>query len=140
MVLGLGEGDAEQLVLSLGCLDLGTHLLRVDAEVLALILKVLDLLIVLLFDVHEALELVLVPFELLFKPNDSHILREFRVLLLRLGLEELELLLDLVHVRLEGEPEVILMLPEHVDQFLIIGAQSARDLLERALHFANIAL
>ena len=43
-------------------------------------------------------------------------------------------------MRLEGEPEVILVLAEYVDQFLIIGAQSARDLLERALHFPNIAL
>ena len=75
MVLGLGEGDAEQLVLSLGCLDLCTHLLRVDSEVLALVLQVLDLLILLLFNIHKALELMLVPFELLFEPNNSNILR-----------------------------------------------------------------
>ena len=81
----------------------------------------LDLLIVPLFDLHEALELMLVPFELLFESNDAHILREFRVLLLRLCLEELKLLLNLVHVRLEGKPEVILVLTEHVDQFLVVG-------------------
>ena len=43
-------------------------------------------------------------------------------------------------MRLEGEPEVVLVLPEYVDQFLVIGAESARNLLERALHFANIVL
>ena len=66
--------------------------------------------IILLFNVHEAFELALVPFELLFKSNNAHILRQFRILLFRFGLEELELLLNLVHMRLEGEPEVVLVL------------------------------
>ena len=100
----------------------------------------LDLLIVPIFDLHEALELMLVPFELLLKPNNSHILCKFCILFLRLSLEELELLLNFVHVSLECKPEVILVLAEHIDQLLIVGIESARYLLKRALHLPNVVL
>ena len=80
-----------------------------------------DLFIVAVFDLHEVLEFVLVPLELLLEADDAHILRQLRVLLLWLGLQELQLLLNLVHVRLEGKPEVILVLTKDVDQFLVVG-------------------
>ena len=115
MVFGFRKSDTKQLVLSLGSFDVSAHLFGVDAQVLALVFEVLDLFVIFLLDIHQALELLLVPFELLLKANNSHVLRQFRILLLRFGLQELELFLNFVHVRLEGKPKVVLVLPENVD-------------------------
>jgi len=67
-------------------------------------------------------------------------LRQLRVLLLRLGLKELELLLDLVHVRLKRKPKVVLVLAEHGDQLLVVGLQAVRYLLKHRLHLVDIVL
>ena len=52
----------------------------------------------------------------------------------------MQLLLNLVHVRLEGEPEVVLVLAEHIDEPVVISLQSGRHLVERASHLLYIAL
>ena len=67
-------------------------------------------------------------------------MRQLRVLLLRLGLKELELLLDLVHVRLKRKPKVVLVLAEHGDQLLVVGLQAVRYLLKHRLHLVDIVL
>ena len=43
-------------------------------------------------------------------------------------------------MRLEREPKVILVLPEHIDQLFIVAAQSTRYLLESLLHLTNVSL
>ena len=77
---------------------------------------------------------------MLFEADDSHILCQFRILLLRFGLEELQLFLNFVHVSLECEPKVILMLAQHIDQLLIVALQRVCDLLEGVLHLADVGL
>ena len=52
----------------------------------------------------------------------------------------MQLLLNLVHVRLEGEPEVVLVLAEHIDQSVVISFQSGCHLVERASHLPYIVL
>ena len=121
MILGFLQRHTKQLVLAFSSLDLIPHLVCVEAQVLALILEVCDLLIVLLFDVHEALELVLVPLKLVLEANYADVLRQFRVLLLRLGLQELQFFFYFIHVGLKGEPEVVLVLSEHGDQLLVVA-------------------
>ena len=43
-------------------------------------------------------------------------------------------------MRLEGEPEVVLVLTEHIDQPVVIGFQSDGHLIERASHIQYIVL
>ena len=83
---------------------------------------------------------MLVPLELLLEANYAHILRKFGVLFFGLGLQKLELFLDFVHVRLEGEPEIVLVLTQHIDKFLVVVAQRPRDLLKRFPHLPNVRL
>lgn len=61
-------------------------------------------------------------------------------MLFRLLLEEGELLFNFTHVGLEREPKVVLMLPQHVDQLLVIRVKGPRDLIERLLHLPNVGL
>ena len=77
---------------------------------------------------------------MLLEADDAHILRQFRILLLRFGLEELQLFLNFVHVSLEREPKVILMLAQHIDKLLIVGLQRVCDLLEGVLHLVDVGL
>jgi len=110
VVLCFLKGHAKQLVLSLSCLDLDAHIIGHQPQVLALVLQVLDVLVILLLQVHQIFELVLVPLQLLLEADDPGVLGQLRILLLRFRLQELQLLFNFVHVCLEGEPEVVLVL------------------------------
>ena len=134
VLLYLVQGDIEELVLSLSCFNLVPHQLCCFLEVFALTLEFVDLFIVLLFSLEKGFKLIVVPFELLFKADDPHIGGQFLVLLFRLGLEEFELFLNLVHVCFESEPKVILMLAEHLHQFLIVVVEGLVDLVKGAFH------
>ena len=93
-----------------------------------------DLFIVSIFYLHEVLKFVLIPLELLLEADYAYILCQLCILLLRLGLQELQLFLNLVHVRLEGKPEVVLVLTEHIYQPFVISFQSGGHLIECASH------
>ena len=41
-------------------------------------------------------------------------------------------------MRLEGEPEIVLVLTEHIDKFLIVAAQSPSDLLKSVFHLLYV--
>ena len=96
------------------------------------------LLIVLALDPHQALEFVFVPLQLALQVDDPHVLGQLLILLLGFGLQGLQLRLNLVHVSLKSEPEVVLMLTEHRDQTLVVVLQRARYLIERLFHFVHI--
>ena len=75
---------------------------------------------VLVFQFQETLELALIPPQLLLHLDNSLIVIELVLLLLRLVLQHLELLFHFAHVGLVSAEEVILVAGDHVQKLLII--------------------
>jgi len=121
VVVSFAKCNPEKLVLSLTRLYVFTHVVCTLIQVVALIFQMLNLLIVLFLDVHEVLKLSLPPCEVSLLVDDSRVLSQLLVLLLRFRLEMLQLTLNLVHVSLVGVDEVIFVLTQYLYELLIVS-------------------
>jgi hypothetical protein len=112
--LGLGEGYLEEFVVSHLLFDLVLEELMVVDGHLALLLQLLHFSLLTLQNLVQHHSFVFEPLDLTLQACNLGIVAQLSCLLLRLVLEELELLLYFGHVASVGSQEVVFVILEHL--------------------------